>query len=50
MYFKKSSISAIAGITASVLSQQKQISQDPGTGGVPIEVVHLYVDEYPQGF
>ncbi|KAF6229324.1 hypothetical protein HO133_007440 [Letharia lupina] len=48
MYFKKSnSIAVIAAITASVLSQQ--ISQDPGTGGVSIEVVHLYSNEYPQG-
>lgn len=48
MYFKKSLIIPIAGITAFALSQQ--IAQDPGTGGVPIEVVHLYNDEYPQGF
>lgn len=47
MYFKQSVILAIAGINSPVLSQQ--ISQDPATGGVPIEVVHLYNDEYPQG-
>ena len=47
MYFNKSSIASIAGIITSVLSQQ--ISQDPGTGGVPVEVVHLYNDEFPQG-
>ena len=47
MYFKKSTITSIAGIIISVLSQQ--IAQDPGTGGVPVEVVHLYNDEYPQG-
>ena len=47
MYFKKSSIISIAGVTTCVLSQQ--IAQDPGTGGVPVEVVHLYNDEFPQG-
>ena len=47
MYIKKSSILAIAGIVPSLLSQQ--ISQDSGTAGVPIEIVHLYYDEYPQG-
>ena len=47
MYFKKSSILSIAGIITSVLSQQ--IAQDSGTGGVPVEVVHLYNDEFPQG-
>ena len=47
MYIKKSSILAIAGMVPSLLSQQ--ISQDSGTGGVPIEIVHLYYDEYPQG-
>ena len=47
MYFKRSSIISIAGIITSVLSQQ--ITQDSGTGGVPVEVVHLYNDEYPQG-
>ena len=47
MYFRKSTITSIAGIIATVLSQQ--IAQDSGTGGVPVEVVHLYNDEYPQG-
>ena len=47
MYFKKSYITSIAGIITCVLSQQ--IAQDPGTGGVPVEVVHLYNDEFPQG-
>ena len=47
MYINEISVVFIAGIVVSVLSQQ--ISQDSGTSGVPIEVVHLYNDEYPQG-
>lgn len=31
------------------LSLTQQIAQDPGVGGVPIEIVHFYNDEYPQG-
>ena len=48
MYIKNSSILVIAGVVPTLLSQQ--ISKDLGTGGVPIEIVHLYYDEYPQGF
>ncbi|KAK4693251.1 hypothetical protein P7C71_g4120, partial [Lecanoromycetidae sp. Uapishka_2] len=47
MYFSKSSLAVFASLTGSALSQQ--IAQDPGRGGVPIEVVHLYNDEFPQG-
>ena len=46
-YLKRSYIAAIAGFSALLLSQQ--ISQDPKTGSLPIEVVHLYINEYPQG-
>lgn len=47
MYFKKNSIAAVAGITVSMSGQL--ISQDPGTGGVPIEVVRLYTTGYLHG-
>ena len=48
MPFSKRSIALlIASLAGSALTQQ--IAQDPGVGGVPIEIVHLYNDEYPQG-
>ncbi|KAL2039929.1 hypothetical protein N7G274_007332 [Stereocaulon virgatum] len=34
---------------AARLTPSTRIAQDPGVGHVPIEVVHLYNDEYPQG-
>ena len=37
----------LASLAGSSLTQQ--IAQDPGVGGVPIEIVHIYNDEYPQG-
>ena len=37
----------LASLAGSSFTQQ--IAQDPGVGGVPIEIVHLYNDEYPQG-
>ena len=45
MYFNKRLINIITGLLAYISSQQ--ISQDPGIGGVPIEIVHLYNNEYP---
>ena len=47
MHFKLSTALVVVSIAGSVYSQQ--IAQDPGSGGVPIELVHLYYDEYPQG-
>lgn len=47
MHFKIGAIAAAASFAGSAYSQQ--IPQDPGRGGVPIEIVHLYNDEYPQG-
>ena len=48
MPFPKRSIALLlASLAGSSLTQQ--IAQDPGVGGVPIEIVHLYNDEYPQG-
>ena len=47
MYLSFSAIVTAVGIAGSVSSQQ--IAQDPGRSGVPIELVHLYYDEYPQG-
>ena len=31
------------------VSASQQLARDSGIGGVPVEVVHLYYDEYPQG-
>lgn len=36
-----------AGFVSLTISQQ--LARDPCEGGTPIEVVHLYYDEYPQG-
>ena len=47
MHFKLSTAVAAASIAGSAYSQQ--IAQDQGFGGMPIELVHLYHDEYPQG-
>ena len=47
MCIKKIWLVLTASFVVSVLSQQ--IAQNPGTCGVPIEVVHLYNDEFPQG-
>lgn len=47
MHFRIDAIAAVVSIVGSVHSQQ--IPQDPGRSGVPIEIVHLYNDEYPQG-
>ena len=47
MHSPVSTVVAIASIACAACAQQ--IAQDPGRGGVPIELVHLYHDEYPQG-
>ncbi len=47
MYLSFSAIVAAVSVAGSAYSQQ--IAQDPGRSGVPIELVHLYYDEYPQG-
>ena len=48
MHFSERSIALLlASLAGSSFAQQ--IAQDPGVGGVPIEIVHLYNDEYPQG-
>ena len=47
MHWRTSAIVAVASIAGSAYSQH--IAQDPGRGGVSIELVHLYNDEYPQG-
>lgn len=48
MHFSERSIALVLASLAG-LSLTQQIVQDPGVGGVPIEIVHLYNDEYPQG-
>ena len=48
MHFSERSIALLlASLAGSSLTQQ--IAQDPRVGGVPIEIVHIYNDEYPQG-
>lgn len=47
MYFSTSSLAVLASLAGSALCQQ--IAQDSGRGGVSIEFVHLYNDQFPQG-
>ena len=41
-------IAAVLG-TYPLLAQTQNIISDPGTFGPPIEIVHLYYDEWPTG-
>ena len=41
--------SLIVFASCASLALSQQIASDPGRGGMPIEIVHLYNDEFPQG-
>ena len=47
MLSKLALLAAVVGFSSFTVPQQ--IAQDPCRGATPVEVVHLYYDEYPQG-
>lgn len=47
--FSKQALFAAAAIGLANLVVSQQLAQDPGRSGTPLEVVHLYYDEFPQG-
>ncbi|KAL8832308.1 MAG: hypothetical protein Q9191_000362 [Dirinaria sp. TL-2023a] len=47
--FSKKALFAAAATGFAKLAVSQQLAQDPGRSGTPLEVVHLYYDEFPQG-
>ena len=45
----KLAVYTATAISFAYLADSQQLAQDPCRGGTPVEVVHLYYDEFPQG-